>query len=259
MRRAVALNPSTPPPLLHILSRDHRIHVRIHAIENPRCPQHTIEGAAASLDHSACMSVARNRACPPHLLARFADECFYEYLRHCALSHPGCPPETLRRHARARRRSETRRLTLLDDRLRLPSAGSRKSRATACYRIAKDAARTNPGCPMSPLGRLRRLVASGVQRLGALWEGTAARPAAHRRLASSRAAPRSAPRTLDRLAMSADPWTRRDAALHPECPSALLARLAQDPHPVVHVAATSNPGCAPQTLDLLRSTSTCSD
>ena len=261
VRRAVALNLSTPSPLLQILTRDRSTDVRGHAIAHPRCPPHILEAAAAGPGISTHMSVARNRACPPHLLTQFADESCYPELRRCALSHPGCPPESLRRYARARRRRETIRLAAAY-RDHFGSAASPRQRtdrstppfmthATVSYRIAKDAARNNPGCPMSPLGRLRRLAAKAAQRLSALFVGGVRRSATERQVRYGRDAPRSRLRPLGRLATSADPLTRRAAAADTECPSALLARLAQDTHPAVRVEVARNPGCAPRTLDRL--------
>ena len=104
---------------------------------------------------------------------------------------------------------------------------------------------------MSPERRHGRLAVPAAQRIGALCAAGLRRSAVQRQLGPGRAVARSRLLPLDRLAMSADPWARRDAAPDPECPSALLARLALDTHPAVRVEVARNPGCAPRTLDRL--------
>jgi hypothetical protein len=268
-RRAVALEPATPPATLVRLALDGSLWVRTAAAAHPAFPPAARElfVRAGSTPDLAGFG-APDPTLAPDRLAELA--AAGEWGSRLAARHPATPPATLRRladHPSALLRAD------LAGHPAAPPEGLARLLADGEIAVRRRAAE-HPRAPAEVLELLRRagagpgLTDPGTAAAARLPEAaigppdstpTAADPGARQTAARPETSPTApggttvaTPPALTAAAAEAlagaGPFGRRLAARLPALPAAAVAALAADPDAAVRLAAAANPRCPPEVL-----------
>jgi FAD:protein FMN transferase len=230
VRRAVAVNPGTPPIALQALAADPDRKVRALVAAHPATPPAILDSLAGDPEPEVRRAVAANEATSEQTLRRLASD------KDAEPAGDGRTVSWVRRHVASRAR-QARTLKLLatdqDTGVRARVARNARTPALLLARLVRDP---------SPEVRLALLSRSSLRQdqTQSLLAALAGDEDARSRITAA-GHPQCSPKLLNALATDPDVRVRIAVAGNPQASAALLRRLAVDPELAVRAKVAAHP------------------